>query len=39
MCLEEAEKALDAMAQKGYASLRVRDDGRVDYEFAEFLLL
>jgi len=37
--LEEVEKALDAMARMGYASLRVRDDGRVEYEFAEFLLL
>jgi hypothetical protein len=37
LSMEEAEKALDAMAQKGHASLRVRDDGRVEYEFAEFL--
>jgi hypothetical protein len=35
--MEDAEKALDAMAQKGHASLRVRDDGRVEYEFTEFL--
>lgn len=39
MTLEEAEKALDAMANKGHASLSVRDDGRVEYEFPEFLPL
>jgi len=37
MTLEEAEKALDAMTKKGHASMTVRDDGRVEYEFSEFL--
>jgi hypothetical protein len=35
--VEEAEAALDGLAKKGHASLRVRDDGRVEYEFSEFL--
>jgi len=37
LTIEEAERALDALARKGYASMRVSDDGRVEYEFAEFL--
>jgi hypothetical protein len=37
LSLEEAERALDAMSGKGHASLRIRDDGRVEYEFSEFL--
>ena len=39
LSMEEAEKRLTDMARKGYASLQVRDDGRVEYEFAEFLSL
>jgi hypothetical protein len=37
MTIEEAERALDELAKKGHAALRVRDDGRVEYEFSEFL--
>lgn len=37
MTIEEAERALDGLAKKGHAALRVRDDGRVEYEFSEFL--
>jgi hypothetical protein len=35
--VEEAERILDGLARKGHASMRVRDDGRIEYEFAEFL--
>jgi hypothetical protein len=35
--VEEAERVLDGLAKKGHASMRVRDDGRVEYEFSEFL--
>lgn len=37
LSLEEAGRVLDEMAAKGNASMRVRDDGRVEYEFAEFM--
>jgi|WetSurMetagenome_2_1015567.scaffolds.fasta_scaffold341254_2 hypothetical protein len=37
MTIEEAERALDGLAKKGYAAMRVNDDGHVEYEFAEFL--
>ena len=37
LSVERAERALDALASKGHAALRVRDDGRIEYEFAEFL--
>jgi hypothetical protein len=37
MTIVEAERALDELAKKGHAALRVRDDGRVEYEFSEFL--
>ena len=37
LSLEEAERALDVMSGKGHASMQVRDDGRVEYEFSEFL--
>ncbi len=39
MSIEEAERVLDGLASKGHASLRVRDDGRLEYEFSEFLVL
>jgi hypothetical protein len=35
--LEEAEKALESMASKGHASMSVREDGRIEYEFSEFI--
>jgi hypothetical protein len=37
MSVEEAEGILDGLAKKGHASMRVRDDGRIEYEFTEFL--
>ncbi len=33
----QAEEALQRMARKGYAAMHVTDDGRVEYEFAEFM--
>jgi hypothetical protein len=39
MGVEEAEAVLDGLAKKGHASMRVRDDGRIEYEFSEFLPL
>jgi hypothetical protein len=39
MSVEEAELILDGLAKKGHASMRVRDDGRVEYEFSEFMSL
>jgi hypothetical protein len=35
--VEEAERALDDLAKKGHAAMRVRDDGRIEYEFSEFM--
>ncbi len=37
MALDEAEATLAALTRKGHAAMNVRDDGRIDYEFAEFL--
>ena len=37
MSVEEAEAVLEGLAKKGHAAMRVRDDGRIEYEFAEFL--
>lgn len=37
MSVDQAEKALDELAKKGHASMQVRDDGRVEYEFSEFM--
>jgi len=37
MTVEEAEAVLDGLARKGHAALQLRDDGRVEYEFSEFL--
>jgi hypothetical protein len=37
MSIEEAEASLDGLARKGHASMRVRDDGRIEYEFSEFI--
>jgi len=33
----QAEEALHRMTRKGYAAMRVTDDGRVEYEFPEFM--
>ena len=35
--LENAEKALEGMVKRGYASMDVRDNGTVEYVFTEFL--
>ena len=35
--LENAEKALEDMVRRGYASMDVRDSGTVEYVFPEFL--
>jgi hypothetical protein len=37
MGVEEAERILDGLAKKGHASMQVREDGRVEYEFSEFM--
>ncbi|MDE0229769.1 MAG: hypothetical protein OXH96_00725 [Spirochaetaceae bacterium] len=37
LSVEEAERALDQMVRGGYATMAVADDGRVEYEFREFL--
>jgi hypothetical protein len=37
MSVEEAEATLDGLAKRGHATMRVRDDGRIEYEFSEFL--
>lgn len=39
MSVEEAEAVLEGMAKKGHASMLVRDDGRIEYEFSEFMSL
>lgn len=36
LSIQEAEKALEEMAQRGYANMRVTDSGRIEYEFPEF---
>ena len=36
LSLEEAERLLQSMASKGYASMNVTDSGRIEYEFPEF---
>jgi hypothetical protein len=37
MSIEEAERVLDGLARKGHSTVQVRDDGRIEYEFSEFL--
>jgi len=37
LSIQEAEKALEAMARQGYAQMRVTDSGRIEYEFPEFM--
>lgn len=36
LSLEEAERLLQSMTSKGYASMNVTDSGRIVYEFPEF---
>ena len=37
LTIEKAEKILDKLAGKGYASMHVTDDGMIKYEFPEFM--
>jgi hypothetical protein len=37
MGIAEAERVLDDLAKRGHASVNVRNDGRLEYEFSEFL--
>lgn len=37
LSMEEAQAALDSMASRGHASLRILESGRIEYEFPEFL--
>ncbi|HUZ16765.1 MAG TPA: hypothetical protein VMV68_00140 [Spirochaetia bacterium] len=37
LSLEEAERILQSMSSKGYASMNVTDSGRIEYEFPEFV--
>jgi len=39
LSLEEAEDVLQSMVAKGYAAMQVLDDGRIEYEFREFMNL
>ncbi|HTX73074.1 MAG TPA: hypothetical protein VMC79_09640 [Rectinemataceae bacterium] len=39
LSLEEAETVLQSMVTKGHASMHVREDGRIEYEFREFMSL
>jgi len=35
--MEEAQKALEDMVRRGYASMEVKESGTVEYVFPEFL--
>ncbi len=37
LSIERAESILENLAKKGYASMHVTEDGRIEYEFPEFL--
>lgn len=37
LSIQEAEKKLDEMAQKGYTMMQIRENGRIEYEFPEFM--
>ncbi len=37
LSIEMAEKILENIAKKGYATMQVTEDGRIEYEFPEFL--
>jgi hypothetical protein len=35
--VERAERVLEDLTRNGHASMRVREDGRIEYEFIEFI--
>jgi len=37
LSIQEAEKRLDEMAGSGYTVMQVRENGRIEYEFPEFM--
>jgi hypothetical protein len=37
LSIQEAEKKLDEMARNGYTMMQVRENGRIEYEFPEFI--
>lgn len=37
LSIQEAEKMLDDMARNGYTVMQVRENGRIEYEFPEFM--
>lgn len=37
LSIQEAEKKLDEMARSGYTMMQVRENGRIEYEFPEFM--
>jgi len=37
LTIDKAEKVLEKLAGKGYASMQVTEDGRIQYEFPEFI--
>ena len=37
LSIQEAEKKLDEMAQNGYTMMQIRANGRIEYEFPEFM--
>ena len=37
LSIQEAEKKLDEMAGSGYTVMQVRENGRIEYEFPEFM--
>ncbi len=37
LSIEMAEKVLEKIARRGYATMQVTEDGRIEYEFPEFL--
>ncbi|UCF99753.1 MAG: hypothetical protein JSV89_09490 [Spirochaetaceae bacterium] len=37
LSIQEAEKKLDELAQNGYTVMQVRESGRIEYEFPEFM--
>jgi hypothetical protein len=37
LTVERAERALEDLTRNGHASMRVREDGRIEYEFIEFI--
>jgi hypothetical protein len=37
LSIQEAETKLDEMAQNGYTMMQIRENGRIEYEFPEFM--